>query len=92
MLQGASLRCNRRVTVARDHMQQEVSASPTGTSKKRKAAASEAEAHSALHNAAAPAGVELHLDDIIAAEVCSRGKMHCFRSAFCHAIAPAEGT
>ena len=77
MLQGANLRCNRRVTIARDHIQQEASAAPAGMSKKRKAAAGEAEPLSALHAAAPPGGVELHLDDIMAAEVRRRGMKRC---------------
>ena len=77
MLQGANLRCNRRVTIARDHIQQEASAAPPATSKKRKAAAGEAEPGSALHAAAPPAGVALHLDDIMSDEVRSRGMMRC---------------
>ena len=76
--QGANLRCNRRVTIARDQMQAEASTAPAGKSQKRRAAASEAEPRSALHAAAAPADAELHLDDILAAEVRSRGMVHSF--------------
>ena len=80
MLQGANLRCNRRVTIARDHIQQGASAAPAGMSKRRKAAAGEAEPLSALHAAAPPGGVELHLDDIMAAEVRRRGITLCSES------------
>jgi len=75
-MQGAHLRCNRRITIARDHSAQneaaqsqalqEAPATPLGHGKKKRKAIN-AETPSKAVNP--DDGTELHLDDILAAEV-----------------------
>ena len=86
VLQGANLRCSRRITVARDHSakgeaevteehQQVAPATPVaGSKKKRKAIQAETPS-----KAIGPdTGVQLELDDILAAEVSwQRAKAPC---------------
>ena len=87
MLQGAHLRCNRRITVAQDHSakrephkaeeeEQVAPATPVAASKKKRKAV---QAETPSRAIGPDTGVQLGLDDILAAEV-----------SWQHATAPSQ--